>query len=280
MIGFAADALVSFSMVPLRIATYIGALLTTVLTFVGIWAVIGWILSGTVPGWTSLTLLVVMISSVQLLVLGLIGEYVGRTYIQSKHRPLFVISHIHRRAPFVGSAAARSAARPEEFQQLAIQGAANRPGYRGARAASRRDRRRSPACHPTISTFWLMPALFPVDNPAHGAVVDKISVSYSRASPRLGLMERDRVFATHLQDLIKRIGSEHVERRLEIETRHEAQLFGQGLLLFNVENWRLAPWLIEICSQAERTICPRAAKCRSYHCQAEWDDFRRPSSSV
>jgi polyisoprenyl-phosphate glycosyltransferase len=97
MIGFAADALVSFSMVPLRIATYIGALLTTVLTFVGIGAVIGWILSGTVPGWTSLTLLVVMISSVQLLVLGLIGEYVGRTYIQSKHRPLFVISHLHRR---------------------------------------------------------------------------------------------------------------------------------------------------------------------------------------
>ena len=97
MIGFAADALVSFSMVPLRIATYVGALLTTVLTFVGIGAVISWILSGTVPGWTSLTLLVVMISSVQLLVLGLIGEYVGRTYIQSKNRPLFVISHIHRR---------------------------------------------------------------------------------------------------------------------------------------------------------------------------------------
>jgi polyisoprenyl-phosphate glycosyltransferase len=98
MIGFAADALVSFSMVPLRIATYVGALLTTVLTFVGIWAVFGWIVSGTVPGWTSLTLLVIMISSVQLLVLGLIGEYVGRTYIQSKHRPLFLISHLHRRA--------------------------------------------------------------------------------------------------------------------------------------------------------------------------------------
>jgi dolichol-phosphate mannosyltransferase len=97
MIGFAADALISFSMVPLRIATYIGALLTTVLTFVGIGAVISWILSGTVPGWTSLTLLVVMISSVQLLVLGLIGEYVGRTYIQSKNRPLFLISHVHRR---------------------------------------------------------------------------------------------------------------------------------------------------------------------------------------
>jgi len=98
MIGFAADALISFSMLPLRIATYIGALLTTVLAFIGIFAVISWIFSGTVPGWTSLTLLVVMISSVQLLVLGLIGEYVGRIYIQSKNRPLFLISHIHRRA--------------------------------------------------------------------------------------------------------------------------------------------------------------------------------------
>ncbi|WP_315781001.1 MULTISPECIES: glycosyltransferase family 2 protein [unclassified Bradyrhizobium] len=97
MISFAADALVSFSMVPLRIATYVGALLTTGLTFVGIAAIISWIFSGTVPGWTSLTLLVVMISSVQLLVLGLIGEYVGRIYIQSKNRPLFLISRIHRR---------------------------------------------------------------------------------------------------------------------------------------------------------------------------------------
>jgi dolichol-phosphate mannosyltransferase len=97
MIGFALDALISFSMVPLRIATYVGALLTTGLTLVGVFAVISWILSGTVPGWTSLTLLVVMISSVQLLVLGLIGEYVGRIYIQSKNRPLFLISHIQRR---------------------------------------------------------------------------------------------------------------------------------------------------------------------------------------
>src|SRR5882724_10491823 len=105
MIGFAADALVSFSMVPLRIATYVGALLTTVLTFVGIGAVIRWMFSGTVPGWTSLTLLVVMISSVQLLVLGLMGEYIGRIYIQSKNRPLFVISHIHRRGRLPHSAA-------------------------------------------------------------------------------------------------------------------------------------------------------------------------------
>src|SRR4030081_3135332 len=123
MIGFAADALISFSMVPLRIATYIGALLTTVLTFVGIAAVISWILSGPVPGWTSLTLLVVMISSVQLLVLGLIGEYVGRTYIQSKNRPLFVISHIHRRPRLPDRLPPDPAHRPKTSGDSAFQGA-------------------------------------------------------------------------------------------------------------------------------------------------------------
>src|SRR3954451_4111530 len=47
-----------------------------------------------------------------------------------------------------------------------------------------------------------------------------------------------------LQNLVNRIGPEHVERRLKIEAEHEAQLFGQGLLFFNLENWRLAPRLI------------------------------------
>jgi uncharacterized protein len=50
--------------------------------------------------------------------------------------------------------------------------------------------------------------------------------------------------APDLQNLINRIGAEHVERRLSIETDHEAQLFGQGLILFNIENWTKAPWII------------------------------------
>ncbi len=47
-----------------------------------------------------------------------------------------------------------------------------------------------------------------------------------------------------LQDLIERIGSEHVERRLKIEVEHEAQLFGQGLIKFNLENVYVAPWIL------------------------------------
>jgi predicted phosphodiesterase len=47
-----------------------------------------------------------------------------------------------------------------------------------------------------------------------------------------------------LQDLVERIGSEHVERRLKVEAEHEAQLFGQGLIFFNLENWYSAPRII------------------------------------
>jgi uncharacterized protein len=47
-----------------------------------------------------------------------------------------------------------------------------------------------------------------------------------------------------LEDLVKRIGAEHVERRLQVEADHEAQLFGQGLIFFNLENWFSAPRVI------------------------------------
>src|SRR5260370_37253717 len=59
-------------------------------------------------------------------------------------------------------------------------------------------------------------------------------------------LEHMQLAATDLQDLIARIGAEHVERRLKIEIEREAQLFGQGLIFFNLENWYSAPWIIEI----------------------------------
>jgi hypothetical protein len=52
------------------------------------------------------------------------------------------------------------------------------------------------------------------------------------------------VTTSALQDLIDRIGAEHVERRLKVEIEHEAQVFGQGLILFNLENWYSAPWIV------------------------------------
>ena len=52
------------------------------------------------------------------------------------------------------------------------------------------------------------------------------------------------VTTSALQDLIDRIGAEHVERRLRVEIEHEAQVFGQGLIFFSLENWYSAPWII------------------------------------
>jgi glycosyltransferase involved in cell wall biosynthesis len=95
LLNFAIDAIVSFSILPLRIATAFGALLTVMLGVIGTYALVGWLIHGAAPGWTSLTLLIVGVSAVQLLVLGVIGEYVGRIYLQSKQRPLFLIAELH-----------------------------------------------------------------------------------------------------------------------------------------------------------------------------------------
>src|SRR5271163_4278482 len=58
-------------------------------------------------------------------------------------------------------------------------------------------------------------------------------------------MERSAVTKLSLQGLMDRIGTDHVERRLKVEAEHEVQLFGQGLIFFNLENWYSAPKIIE-----------------------------------
>lgn len=60
-----------------------------------------------------------------------------------------------------------------------------------------------------------------------------------------GFVMSRQVDGTDLRDLTNRIGTEHVERRLKVEAEHEAQLFGQGLIFFNLENWYSAPGVIE-----------------------------------
>ena len=102
LVSFATDALISFSILPLRIATYVGALLAVVLLVVGAYALISWKVYALVPGWTSLTLLIAGTSSAQLLALGVIGEYIGRIYLQTKLRPLFLIAEIDQ--PHVATA--------------------------------------------------------------------------------------------------------------------------------------------------------------------------------
>jgi len=93
MLRFAVDGLTSFSTVPLRVATWLGALAGVAAVGVGLWAVyVKFYVRGVVPGWTTIMILVAFSASVQLMVTGILGEYIGRLYEEAKARPLYVVA--------------------------------------------------------------------------------------------------------------------------------------------------------------------------------------------
>lgn len=93
MIKFALDGITSFSTSPLRIATWLGALTGLVAVGAALWALyIKLFTDQTVQGWTTIMVLVALGSSGQMLMLGLLGEYVGRIYEEIKQRPLYVVA--------------------------------------------------------------------------------------------------------------------------------------------------------------------------------------------
>jgi glycosyltransferase involved in cell wall biosynthesis len=94
MIRFALDALTGFSSAPLKLASQAGLLLSLGSLLIFAYIMLGWIRGGTVPGWTSLMLVVVVLGAVQMFVLGLMGEYIGRLYSQAKQRPLYIVQDI------------------------------------------------------------------------------------------------------------------------------------------------------------------------------------------
>ncbi|NKB21198.1 MAG: glycosyltransferase [Alphaproteobacteria bacterium] len=92
MMAFAADGILSFSLRPLRLASLLGFLTSAVALMVIVYALVARIFGEPVTGWTALITSVLFIGGVQLICLGIIGEYVGRTYAESKRRPLYLIS--------------------------------------------------------------------------------------------------------------------------------------------------------------------------------------------
>jgi polyisoprenyl-phosphate glycosyltransferase len=99
MFRLALDAITGFSVVPLRIASYSGALIGVVGLLMLVYTIGSWLAGRTVSGWTSLGSIVLVIGSVHLLVLGVMSEYLGRLFMQSKGRPLFVIEQVVQRPP-------------------------------------------------------------------------------------------------------------------------------------------------------------------------------------
>jgi dolichol-phosphate mannosyltransferase len=96
LLRLAIDGVTSFSIKPLRLAAYLGLLTGVFAVILVIYAVISWWLRSPLQGWASLMAGVALLGSVQLFVLGVIGEYLGRLYEQAKGRPLFVIDRIVR----------------------------------------------------------------------------------------------------------------------------------------------------------------------------------------
>jgi dolichol-phosphate mannosyltransferase len=91
-LGLAINGLVSFSRQPLRIATWFGLLVSLASFLLGIWFIILRLTSGfEIRGWASTVVIILFLGGVQLLTIGIIGEYLSRIYDEVKARPLFVV---------------------------------------------------------------------------------------------------------------------------------------------------------------------------------------------
>jgi dolichol-phosphate mannosyltransferase len=104
MIRFAVDAITSFSTIPLRFASLLGMGFGIAGLLALIWVAMSWLSGGTVLGWTSLAALILILGSMQLLMLGIFGEYLGRMYIESKQRPLYLVDEVYRQPELAGDA--------------------------------------------------------------------------------------------------------------------------------------------------------------------------------
>ena len=98
MIGLALSGITSFSAVPLRIIAGLGGLVSLASAAMVIWALaIKFLTDRALPGWTSTTVPIYLLGGVQLLCIGIVGEYVAKIYAETKNRPRFLIERVERR---------------------------------------------------------------------------------------------------------------------------------------------------------------------------------------
>jgi len=96
MLRLATDAVIGFSSRPLRLGLNVGFVVSLASILFGISAMLGNLLGGfAVPGWTSLAVIVGVVGGIQLIVLGVIGEYIAHIFDEVKRRPLYVVSRAH-----------------------------------------------------------------------------------------------------------------------------------------------------------------------------------------
>ena len=91
MLNFAFDGITSFSVKPIRMVTTLGIIICAISILMLIYFLITWCIGWTVPGWTSIVVSVWAIGGLQLLAIGIIGEYIGKIYMETKARPKFIV---------------------------------------------------------------------------------------------------------------------------------------------------------------------------------------------
>ena len=94
MLAFALDGITSFSIKPLRIVTLLGITIFFLSIILSFYSLYSFFYRGTVPGWTSITLPIYFIGGIQILSIGIIGEYLGKIYQEVKSRPRYIIESI------------------------------------------------------------------------------------------------------------------------------------------------------------------------------------------
>jgi polyisoprenyl-phosphate glycosyltransferase len=99
MIAFALDAVTGFSIAPLRLSTYVAGSFLVLALFLSVYVLYSALFLGVVRGWASLFLAFLIFSGVQLFCIGLMGEYIGRIFVETKRRPLYIIKEVFRGVP-------------------------------------------------------------------------------------------------------------------------------------------------------------------------------------
>jgi polyisoprenyl-phosphate glycosyltransferase len=91
MLAFAFEGITSFSITPLRIITALGFAIFVGSLLLSAWTFVSWLRGNVIPGWTSTVLPIYMVSGIQIASVGMLGEYLGKVYMEVKRRPSFII---------------------------------------------------------------------------------------------------------------------------------------------------------------------------------------------
>jgi dolichol-phosphate mannosyltransferase len=110
MMRFAIDGITSFSIIPLRLATWLGLFSGLVAILASGWALYAAMAGQTVPGWATIMIAVALAASAQLIMMGILGEYIGRIYEEVKRRPLYVVGDTQNLPPADGTSTTEEAA--------------------------------------------------------------------------------------------------------------------------------------------------------------------------